>query len=112
MSGTDRSGHGIATAVGDIATRTVVLPATLRCREAENLFGRDLGLNSLILERSDGSVLLLDRVSFLNSMMGPMGYGAPLHAERLVEAVADSSGTFVVPAHYPTTVVYEALLTR
>src|SRR6186997_967719 len=101
MQGTALAAQSIAVAVGEIATRAAVYPSSLRCRDAESLFFRDLTRDSLLVRRPDGTISLVDRASFLNAMMGPLGYGHPLNAERLVEATVDSSGTFVVPAHYP-----------
>ncbi len=98
--------------VGAMATKIRTYPATLRCGDVERLFTQDPSLACIIVRRDDGTPLLLDRVWFLNAMVGPLGYGGPLNHERPVEALVDSDATFIIPAGYPATVAYEALLAR
>jgi diguanylate cyclase (GGDEF)-like protein len=113
MNGTRWVGEQVEDlAVGAMATRVKAYPATLRCEDVERLFTRDSSLASIIVRRDDGTPLLVDRVSFLNAMVGPLGYGGSLNHERPVEALVDSTATFIIPAAYPATVAYEALLAR
>jgi len=98
--------------IGVIAAPTKTYPATLRCSDVERLFTRDTRLNSVIVRGEDGGPLLVDRVSFLLAMVGPLGYGGALNHDRPVEELVDRAATLVIPAHHPASIAYEALLER
>lgn len=82
------------------------------CGEVERIFARDPSLGSLIVRPEEGLPLLVDRVSFLNAMLGEIGFGRPLYEHRPVTTLTDPSATYIVPAHYPATDAFDGLLTR
>lgn len=98
--------------VGDLATVAVVLDSTARCDDVERLFARERHVGSVILVQPDGCPLLVDRVSFLNVMLGEAGYGRALYHDKPAERVVDASATLVVPACATVESVYESLLRR
>ena len=98
--------------VGGLTSRALTISAGLRCEEVERLFTKDPSLGSLIVRGANGAPLLIDRVSFLNAMLGQIGYGRPLYHHRPTIELVDPSATFSVPARYPATVAYEGLLKR
>ncbi|RJQ09770.1 MAG: EAL domain-containing protein [Dehalococcoidia bacterium] len=112
MSGARPESLVVNAEVGELATRALVISATERCEEVERLFAKDASLGSLIARRADGTPLLVDRVSFLNAMLGNIGYGRPLYHHRPMLELVDPAATFIVGAQCPATVAYEGLLKR
>ena len=112
MSETNPGFAVIDAEVGGLASRALTVSAGLRCEDVERLFTKDPALGSLIVRETDGVPHLVDRVSFLNAMLGHIGYGRPLYHHRPMIELVDTTATFIVPARYPATVAYEGLLKR
>ena len=98
-------------ALGDLASRTTPIPGTMNCADVERLLARSSSPTSLIAIRADGRPLLVERLSFLNMMAGPVGFGRMLHQGRPVQDVVQDD-CLVMPAHATLGEAFDQVLAR
>ena len=106
-----RASHVAQTILDDIATRATPIPGTMTCAEVERLLARDDGRSSLVAVRSDGRPFLVERLSFMHAMAGPVGYGRMLYHDRQVQDVLHAD-SLVLPADTTVGNAVRQLLTR
>ena len=95
-AGKGKTGSGnTGGALGEVAVSAVVVPATIRAAEVDELFRRDESLRCVVLVGRAGPVLV-DRSWFEAAITGRLGYGRLLHARKpIIEMVTE--GTLVLP---------------
>ncbi|MCA9848659.1 MAG: GGDEF domain-containing protein, partial [Dehalococcoidia bacterium] len=98
-------------ALGELARPTTPIPGTMKCADVERLLVRNSSPSSLIAIRSDGRPLLVERLSFLHKMAGPVGFGRMLYHERPVQEILPVDN-LVMSAHARVSEAFELLLTR
>lgn len=98
-------------ALGDLATRVTPIPGTMRCADVERLLVRQTGSSSLIAIHSSGHPLLVERLSFLNTMAGPVGFGRMLYHERAVQEIVPADA-LTLPAGATVGDAFDRVMSR
>lgn len=99
-------------ALGDLATKVIPVPGAMKCADIERLLVRNSSPSSLVAIRSDGRPLLVERLSFLHKMAGPVGFGRMLYHESPVEEAIPAEDCLVLPAHTTVGEAFEQILAR
>ena len=95
--------------VGEFATVRVVLEPSLLCRELDIMFRENPGLRSVVIGRADGTITLINRTFFYQTMVGPKGFGWALYQNKSI-CVLDSPEPLRVTADRPAVAVGWELL--